>query len=165
MEEETILDEKEIEEVKEDKEEIIHFPSIGKNKYIEAIGRRKRAVARVRIFDNLDSKNKDQFEIIVNNKPYENYFQVINLKKIADTPLRKLRIFGIYKIIAKVQGGGLRGQADALKLGIARALVKINSEWKLKLKKSGLLTRDPRKKERKKYGLKKARKAPQWHKR
>ncbi|GIW65973.1 MAG: hypothetical protein KatS3mg094_492 [Candidatus Parcubacteria bacterium] len=146
-------------------EDIVDIPSIGKNKYTEAIGRRKRAIARVRIFDNLDRKDKTEIIININNKNYEDYFQSVNLKKIADAPLRKLKIFGFYKIIVKVKGGGLRGQADAIKLGIARGLVKINPEWRLKLKKSGLLTRDPRKKERKKYGLKKARKAPQWHKR
>ncbi|GIW66353.1 MAG: hypothetical protein KatS3mg095_0251 [Candidatus Parcubacteria bacterium] len=150
-------------DISEDKDEIIEAPLIGKNKYIESLGRRKRSIVRVRIFDSSDKKN--QIEIIVNNKDYEEYFQVVNLKKIADAPLRKLRLFGFYKIIAKAKGGGLRGQADALKLGIARALVKLNPEWRLRLKKSGLLTRDPRKKERKKYGLRKARKAPQWHKR
>lgn len=155
---------KELEETKDDQEkQIEEVPIIGKNRYIEAIGRRKRSIARVRIYDNFE-KN-DQIKITVNDRDYENYFQTVNLKKFADAPLRKLKIFGAYKIIVKVKGGGLRGQADAIKLGIARALVKINPEWKPRLKKSGLLTRDSRKKERKKYGLKKARKAPQWHKR
>ncbi len=151
------------EEKEEEKKETDVLPIIGKNKYVEAIGRRKRSIARVRIYDNFEKK--DQIQIIVNDRDYTDYFPTIHLRKITDAPLRKLKIFDNYKIVAKVKGGGLSGQADAIKLGIARALVKIYPEWKLKLKKSGLLTRDPRKKERKKYGLKKARKAPQWHKR
>lgn len=151
------------EEKEEEKKETDVLPIIGKNKYVEAIGRRKRSIARVRIYDNFEKK--DQIQIIVNDRDYTDYFPTIHLRKITDAPLRKLKIFDNYKIVAKVKGGGLSGQADAIKLGIARALAKIYPEWKLKLKKSGLLTRDPRKKERKKYGLKKARKAPQWHKR
>lgn len=158
--EKTLFEEKKIEEEEANEKE---FPIIGRNKYVEAVGRRKKAIARVRIFDNFEKK--EQIQIIINGRHYDNYFPAINLRKIADTPLRKLKIFDNYKVIVKVKGGGLRGQADAIKLGIARALVKINSDWRSKLKKSGLLTRDPRKKERKKYGLKKARKAPQWHKR
>ena len=158
----TLFEEKKIEE-----EETIEIgndiPIIGRNRYVEAVGRRKRAIARVRIFDNFEKK--DQVQIIVNDRHYDDYFPTINLKKLTDAPLRKLKIFDNYKIITKAKGGGLKSQADAIKLGIARALVKVNSEWRTKLKKSGLLTRNPKKKERKKYGLKKARKAPQWHKR
>lgn len=164
MEEELIIEEKK--EGEEDKpiEEIENLPTIGKNKYVEAIGRRKESIARVRVFDS--GEKDDRVKIFINDKYYEDYFNnLVYLKKLADAPLRKLKIFGAYKITAKVKGGGLRGQADALKLGIARCLIKINPEWRLRLKKSGLLTRDPREKERKKYGLKKARKAPQWHKR
>ena len=87
------------------------------------------------------------------------------MQKIVDAPLRKLRLFKHYLVTVKVKGGGLHGQADAIKLGLARALVKLNPEWKPKLKKAGYLTRDSREVERKKYGLKKARRAPQWHKR
>jgi len=148
---------------KEEENLTIEAPKIGAGKYVEAIGRRKSSIVRVRIFDNNEKKSPN---IIINDRYYEDYFQKnIYLRKLADAPIRKLKIFDNYKIIAKAIGGGLRGQADALKLAIARALVKINQEWKQRFKKSKLLTRDSREKERRKYGLKKARKSPQWHKR
>jgi small subunit ribosomal protein S9 len=155
-----------LEENLEDKKEenlTVEAPEIGVGKYVESVGRRKSAVARVRIFDNNEKKSPN---IIVNDRYYEDYFQKnIYLRKLADAPIRKLKIFDNYKIVVKAVGGGLRGQADAIRLAIARALIKINPEWKQKFRKTGLLTRDPREKERRKYGLKKARKSPQWHKR
>ncbi len=147
---------------KEEKEEIIEAPLIGEGKYIEGIGRRKESIARVRIWDN---DSNEPLQIFVNDRHYTEYFPALYLQKSADAPLRKLRLFTQYKVTVKVKGGGLHGQADAIKLGLARALVKLNPEWRSRLKKSGLLTRDAREVERKKYGLKKARKAPQWHKR
>jgi small subunit ribosomal protein S9 len=148
----------------EETQEVITFPKIGKDKYIEGIGRRKTAVARVRIYDA--SKKTKDFEIIVNGKDYKDYFSnLIEFIKIVNAPLRKLKAFGIYKVSVKVKGGGLRGQAEAIRLGLSRALVKLNPEWRPRFRKAGFLTRDPREVERKKYGLKKARKAPQWHKR
>jgi small subunit ribosomal protein S9 len=148
----------------EEAQEVITFPKIGKDKYIEGIGRRKTAVARVRIYDA--SKKTKDFEITVNGKDYKDYFSnLIEFIKIVNAPLRKLKAFGIYKVSVKVKGGGLRGQAEAIRLGLSRALVKLNPEWRPRFRKSGFLTRDPREVERKKYGLKKARKAPQWHKR
>mgnify|MGYP000557614967 CR=1 FL=1 len=149
-------------ELEKKKEEIVNIPKIGEGKYIEGIGRRKEAIARVRIWDNPQGEN---MQIFVNDRHYTEYFPALYLQKSADAPLRKLKLFNQYKVSVKVKGGGLHGQADAIKLGLARALVKLNPEWKPRLKKAGLLTRDPREVERKKYGLKKARRAPQWHKR
>jgi len=140
------------------------FPKIGKDKYVEGIGRRKEATARVRVFD-ASRKTKD-YEIIVNGRDYKDYFQnLIEFIKIVNAPLRKIKALGVYKVSVKVKGGGLRGQAEAIRLGLARALVKLNPDWRPRFKKAGFLTRDPREVERKKYGLKKARRAPQWHKR
>ena len=151
-------------QVQEETQEITVFPKIGKDKYIEGIGRKKTAVARVRIYDT--SKKTKDFEIMVNGKDYKDYFSnLIEFIKIVNAPLRKLKAFGVYKVSVKVKGGGLRGQAEAIRLGLSRALVKLNPEWRQRFRKAGFLTRDPREVERKKYGLKKARKAPQWHKR
>mgnify|MGYP001773210547 CR=1 FL=1 len=147
---------------KEEKKIEIEAPEIEEGKYVEEIGRRKESVARVRIWRNT---TKEALPIYVNGKFYTEYFPLLYLQKTVDAPLRKLRLFGHYLVTVKVKGGGLHGQADAIKLGLARALVKLNQEWRPKLKKAGYLTRDPREVERKKYGLKKARRAPQWHKR
>ncbi len=156
-----ILNEVDLEE-KTKKQEVIEAPKIGNGKYIEGIGRRKEAVARVRIWDNNTSET---LPIYVNGRLYTNYFPALYLQKTVDAPLRKLRLLNQYLVTVQAKGGGLHGQADAIKLGLARALVKLNPEWRPKLKKAGFLTRDSREIERKKYGLKKARKAPQWHKR
>jgi small subunit ribosomal protein S9 len=143
-------------------EEFVSAPQLEDGKYVEGIGRRKEAVARVRIWNNPEGTS---MQIFVNDRHYTEYFPALYLQKSADAPLRKLKLFNQYKVTVKVKGGGLHGQADAIKLGLARALVKLNPEWRSRLKKAGLLTRDPREVERKKYGLKKARRAPQWHKR
>jgi small subunit ribosomal protein S9 len=128
--------------------------------YIEGIGRRKTATARVRI-----TKAKDQ-KVIINDKPVAEYFKALTLQK------NVLSVFAVenlgaetYEISAHVQGGGLSSQSDAIRLGIARALLKEKNERRGVLKKAGLLKRDPRAVERKKFGLKKARKRPQWSKR
>jgi small subunit ribosomal protein S9 len=128
-------------------------------KYIEAVGRRKRAVARVRMTPA--SKN----EVIVNGKKLEDAFTVSDLQKDVLSPLRAQGVVDTYSVSAKVNGGGIVSQAEAIRLGIARILVETDSNLRTALKKEGYLKRDPRKKERKKFGLRKARKAPQWSKR
>ena len=129
------------------------------SKYYEAVGRRKTAVARVRFWLS-DSKQ----EMIVNNK---NYFEYFPVKEMQDTALAPIIKSGIknYKVSAKVFGGGLLAQAYALRHGLARALVLASPESKPVIKTLGFLTRDSRMKERKKPGLKGARRAPQWSKR
>ena len=156
-----------IEEIKNLGEEkqiakIESLPSIEKDSYIEAVGRRKRAVARVRIWQN---NNQKEFAILINEKNYKDYFKDFELQKIIESPIKKIKAQKAYKLTIKVQGGGKKGQAEAIRLGIARALVLLNPEWKLKFKKVGFLTRDPREIERKKYGKRKARKREQWQKR
>jgi small subunit ribosomal protein S9 len=159
---ETIIEE--IKNLGEEKQiaKIESLPSIEKDSYIEAIGRRKRAVARVRIWKN---NNQKEFSILINEKNYKDYFKDFELQKIIESPIKKIKGQKAYKLTIKVQGGGKKGQAEAIRLGIARALVLLNPEWKLKFKKVGFLTRDPREIERKKYGRRKARKREQWQKR
>lgn len=126
--------------------------------YIWGTGRRKAAVARVRIC-------RGEGKIIVNNRPFEDYFTIPLTRKIIVQPLTTSETLGKFDIIANIKGGGISGQAGALRHGIARALVKFNTELRPQLKQAGYLTRDPREKERKKYGLKKARRRPQFSKR
>lgn len=138
-----------------------------KEKYFQAVGRRKESVARVRLFTK---KSSDQIEsesalISVNDKDYRQYFNDVYLQNVVESPLRKLKSLNRFKATVMVNGGGLSGQAAAVKHGLARALVLFDLNFRKKLKKSGLLTRDSRIKERRKYGLKKARKSPQWSKR
>ena len=121
-------------------------------------GRRKKSIARVRLVEG----NGD---ITVNGKTLDEYFGTEILKVIVKQPLTVTNTTSKYDIICKVQGGGYTGQAGAVRHGIARALLEANSEYRPILKSNGFLTRDPRMKERKKYGLKKARKAPQFSKR
>ncbi len=165
--EQIVLEEEGIEEeMKEEKKtevESLILPEVGKGRYIEGIGRRKTSTARVRIWDN-DSKK--EFNITVNGRDYVEYFHKnIEFKKIVETPLKKIRGQANYKVTVKVEGGGMRGQAEAIRLGLSRALVLLNPEWRPKFKKAGFLTRDPRMVERKKYGKRKARKEEQWQKR
>lgn len=127
-------------------------------KYTEAIGRRKTSVARVRI----TPASKTTFK--VNDKDLASYFPVEELQKIAEEAIVKLK-GGTFAVSAHIKGGGVHSQAEALRHGLARALVKYDFEAKSKMKTSGFLKRDPRAKERRKFGLKKARKAPQWSKR
>ncbi|MBX5475815.1 MAG: 30S ribosomal protein S9 [Clostridia bacterium] len=121
-------------------------------------GRRKEAVARVRL---LPGKGR----VIVNDRPIEEYFKVPTLQATALEPLHAVDAAGKYDVFVRVCGGGISGQAGAVRHGIARALVRADAELRPVLKKAGYLTRDPRMKERRKYGLKKARKAPQFSKR
>ncbi len=145
------------EEAKDKKEE----------KYFQAVGRRKESVAIVRLFTkkSTDSVEEDKALITVNDKDYSNYFTDKNLQLVVESALRKLKSLNRFKATVMTHGGGLAGQADAIKHGLSRALVLFDLNFRKKLKKSGFLTRDSRTKERRKYGLKKARKAPQWQKR
>ena len=127
--------------------------------YIYALGRRKSAIAQVRLFQAGSGK------VTFNGKPLKAYFGVEELHNSVTLPLKTLGLDATTDLIIVAHGGGLRGQADAAKLGVARCLLKINPELRPALKPQGYLTRDPREKERKKYGLKKARKSPQWAKR
>lgn len=121
-------------------------------------GRRKTSVARVRLVPG-------EGNIIVNGRPLNEYFGLKTLELIVKQPLTITDTVGKYDVIAMVDGGGPTGQAGAVRHGIARSLLKVDPEFRPALKKAGLLTRDPREKERRKYGLKKARKAPQFSKR
>jgi small subunit ribosomal protein S9 len=125
-------------------------------KYIEAVGRRKTAIARVR----LTQSAKPSF--VINEKTIEKYFPI---EAIRLTALEALKNSPKFSVSARIQGGGISAQAEALRHGIARALVKHDHDLRKDLKHSGFLKRDPRAKERRKFGLKKARKAPQWSKR
>ena len=127
------------------------------NTYTEAVGRRKTASARVRIFA------AKSITVTVNGKPADEYFP---LKQMVTTLLAPMQILGaIYMVTAKVQGGGHKAQAEAVRHGISRAMIKLIPEQRKDLKVKGFLKRDPRAKERKKFGLVAARRAPQWSKR
>lgn len=130
-------------------------------KYVYAVGRRKTAVAQIRFFSGAKA---DGFEVIVNGRPYTEYFNTFEQREAVVAPLKALGKESA-KLTVHVMGGGLSGQADAVKLGIARALVEEDVLVRPVLKAGKLLTRDPRAVERKKPGLKKARRAPQWAKR
>jgi len=121
-------------------------------------GRRKEAVARVRLVPGNGT-------IIINERSFEDFFPNKTRRLIVQQPLELTGMTGRFDVICRVHGGGITGQAGAVRLGIARALVKANPDIRPQLRKSGFLTRDPRMKERKKYGLHKARKAPQYSKR
>ena len=123
-----------------------------------AVGRRKAAVARVRLVPG-DGK------IIINKRDIDDYFGLETLKMTVRQPLNLTNVGGSFDVMVNVRGGGLTGQAGAIRHGISRALCKANPELRGELKKAGFLTRDPRMKERKKYGLKAARRAPQFSKR
>jgi small subunit ribosomal protein S9 len=133
--------------------------TVKENKYFESIGRRKTSRARVRLFKS--SKG----EIIVNSKALESYFPIDELQKKVNAPLQEGVVTEKFKISVLVKGGGQNSQAEAVRHGIARALILYDEELRKKLKKLKMLKRDPRMKERRKFGLKKARKAPQWSKR
>ncbi|NLM46696.1 MAG: 30S ribosomal protein S9 [Firmicutes bacterium] len=121
-------------------------------------GRRKSSVARVRLVPGTG-------EIIINEKPLDQYFGMETLKVTVRQPLLLTNTLDKFNVIAKVHGGGTSGQAGAIRHGIARALLQAEENYRPVLKSAGFLTRDPRMKERKKYGLKKARRAPQFSKR
>ena len=124
----------------------------------DGTGSRKSSVARVRLVPG-------EGKITVNGRELDKYFGLKTLELIVRQPLEATETTGKYDVLANVDGGGISGQAGAIRHGIARALLKIDAEFRPVLKKAGLLTRDPREKERRKYGLKKARKASQYSKR
>ncbi len=126
--------------------------------YFYGTGRRKKSVARVRLYPGTGV-------ISINGRTVEDYFGLQTLELIVNQPFGVTETTGKFDIIATVRGGGFSGQAGAIRHGISRALVKADEAYKAALKKAGFLTRDPRMKERKKYGLKAARRAPQFSKR
>jgi len=125
---------------------------------VQTTGRRKQAVALIRI-------RPGSGKIVVNGRPIEDYFPSETHRMVLSEPLTATNTNEVYDVDATIYGGGVSGQAGALRLGIARALVDLDPEVRVTLKRAGLLTRDAREKESKKYGLKKARKAPQYSKR
>jgi small subunit ribosomal protein S9 len=129
-------------------------------RYFEAVGRRKTASARVRIYPGAKETS-----VLVNNEEYKKYFKDEHQREEAVAPFNQTGSKGKLKMTVIVKGGGLHAQSGAVSLGLARALVKFDESLRLPLRKEGLLTRDSRMVERKKYGLKKARRAPQWAKR
>ena len=130
-----------------------------KNPYKYGTGRRKSSVARVHLFENGTGA------ITINGRDIDDYFGLETLKMVVRQPLNTTSTLGKVDIVATVEGGGVSGQAGALRHGISRALLQVNPDFRPILKKAGFLTRDPRMKERKKYGLKAARRAPQFSKR
>jgi len=132
------------------------------DKYFYAVGRRKTSVAQVRIF----SKNKvGENDLIVNERKMKEYFPSESMQVTFMEPLKETGMQEKFKVLVVVKGGGISGQVEAIRLGISRALIKFDKEFRATLKANGFLTRDARKVERKKPGLKKARRAPQWSKR
>jgi len=125
---------------------------------VQATGRRKSSVARVRLRDGSG-------QVTLNGRPLENYFPTMASRMRVMEPLQVTQTQGRYDVDATLEGGGMTGQVDALRLGISRALIVLDEELRPLLKKAGLLTRDARVVERKKYGLRKARRAPQYTKR
>ena len=130
-----------------------------KKKYYYGTGRRKSSVARVRVYENGTGS------IIINGREIDNYFGLDTLKLVVNQPLVAADLVGKVDVVVTVAGGGVSGQAGAIRHGISRALLQLNPEYRATLKAAGFLTRDPRMKERKKYGLKAARRAPQFSKR
>ena len=130
-----------------------------KKKYFYGTGRRKSSVARVRVYENGTGS------IIINGREIDDYFGLDTLKLVVNQPLVATELVGKVDVVVTVAGGGVSGQAGAIRHGLSRALLGLNAELRPTLKAAGFLTRDPRMKERKKYGLKAARRAPQFSKR
>lgn len=142
------------EKAKEKKEKIIK-----PERYYQAEGRRKTSVARVRIW----TKGEKQF--LVNGKPLEKYFCTLSLQRTALASLKKMKCHDKFKVSVIVRGGGISSQAEAIRHGTAKILVIFNPDFRKRLKKAGFLRRDSRMRERKKFGLRRARRAKQWSKR
>lgn len=134
-------------------------PKRVRHSYLYAVGRRKKAIARVRLV------KKGEGKITVNEKPFDQYFPTPTLKQLITQPLEAVGKLKEFDISVKVAGGGPKGQAEAVRHGITRVLVVFDKDLRLTLKPYGYLKRDPRRKERKKPGLKRARRAPQFSKR
>ena len=130
-----------------------------KKKYFYGTGRRKSSVARVRVYENGTGS------VIINGRDINDYFGLDTLKLVVNQPLVAADLVGKVDLVVTVTGGGVSGQAGAIRHGLSRALLTLNPEYRATLKAAGFLTRDPRMKERKKYGLKAARRAPQFSKR
>lgn len=128
-------------------------------RYVEAVGRRKTSTARVRITE------ASKESVTINDKDVPIYFPTAELQSIVAEAVEKSKVVGKFAVSARVTGGGIHSQAEAVRHGLSRAIVKFDEETRKRLKKLGFLKRDPRMKERRKFGLKKARKAPQWSKR
>ena len=145
---------------KKDTKKIDVKPAVKKTEdFVRTVGRRKSSVARVRLYP----KGKGKIE--VNGKDYKQVFPYFEYTQKVIAPLKAVSKVQDFDFTIKTSGGGIKGQVEACAMGIARALVKFNEDYKVILRKGGFLTRDPRVKERKKPGLKKARRAPQWSKR
>ncbi|MDO8558098.1 MAG: 30S ribosomal protein S9 [bacterium] len=144
-------------------------PSVGlkpkPEKYFEGLGRRKRATARVRLYTSNPQNSAEAGNIEVEGKPYKTYFPGERLFLIVEDPLKKLKSMNRFRATVRVAGGGTHAQAEAVRHGLSRALTLFDQNFRKRLKRAGFLKRDPREKERKKYGLKKARRRPQWAKR
>lgn len=156
-----IIKDTKIEDTKKDikKDKSVDMEIKISDRYFEKMGRRKTASARMRLY------TKGNKKFIVNHKEYKDYFTTFDLQKIVLSSLDKMNLLDKFTIEARVKGGGIFAQAEAIRHGIARALVEINPNFRKRLKKVGYLTRDSRMRERKKFGLKRARKSPQWAKR
>lgn len=173
-----------VKKAKENKEEKQEEPKVSKGKYFYAVGKRKTAIAQVRIYPHTNKtlkanptenisgidvgvypESKEVKGILVNQKEVEKYFPISRLKDMALAPLLATANQEKFSVAAKISGGGIASQAEAMRLGIARALVKFDETLKKQLRSLGYMTRDARIVERKKPGLKKARRAPQWAKR
>ncbi|MFA5248986.1 MAG: 30S ribosomal protein S9 [Candidatus Paceibacterota bacterium] len=128
-------------------------------KFFAGVGRRKTSSARALLF------TRGAKEFIVNDKDYKQYFQIYDLQQKATASLNKMKSLERFRVMVRVRGGGLSSQAEAIRLAVARALINFSIDYRKRLKKAGFLTRDSRRKERKKPGLKGARKAPQFSKR
>jgi len=142
---------------KEEKTKVI------KNIYFEAIGKRKTAAARVRLIAH--KNKKEDISFVVNNKPLKEYFPGFELQETVFSPFKETDLLNSFNVSVNVKGGGVFSQAGAVRHGITKALTLFDIELRKKLKKAGFLTRDSRMRERKKFGLKRARRAPQWSKR
>ena len=141
------------------KKAVVEAGELPAGQYTYAVGRRKRAIAKVKVW----TTGKGQ--ITVNGKPYDSFFTTYELREAVTDPLKTVGRAEDVTVAATTTGGGSRGQAEAVRLGISRALIEINPDFRKSLKALGFLKRDPREKERKHYGFKKARKGSQWAKR
>ncbi|PJE57726.1 MAG: 30S ribosomal protein S9 [Candidatus Portnoybacteria bacterium CG10_big_fil_rev_8_21_14_0_10_38_18] len=151
--------------IEPEKEKVVEASTeIGKD-YFEAVGRRKTAIARVRLFTSNPVNSIGEGNLLINDKPYKNYFPNLLLQKTVESPLSRLKSMNRFRGTVKVKGGGVSAQAEAIRHGLSRALILFDTNFRKKLKKAGYLTRDSREVERKKFGLKKARRGPQWSKR
>jgi small subunit ribosomal protein S9 len=143
----------------DDIEVIIDEAALKSDRYFQAVGKRKTAVARIRLYTKGDK------EFLVNDKPYQKYFYTFHDQETAVASMKKMKCLDKFRVVVLVKGGGHNAQAEAIRHGTARVLVSFNETFRKKLSKAGFLTRDSRQRERKKFGLKRARKAPQWAKR